>query len=122
MTPTEFSRDTAHGFPVLVVRGRLGTQCVEPFEDELKRLQDDCEDCAIVDLDGCGYITSRGFPLFVLAHKALQERGCHLFVHVNEELRELFRVLHLHTRLRLHDSRTDCVAAARGVRGMVPQV
>lgn len=120
MTPTEYTRETAHGFPVLVVRGRIGTQTVEPLEDAILQLQDDCEDCAIVDLGECSYITSRGFPLFVLAHKALQDRGKHLFMAVNEEVRELFRVLHLHTRLHLYDSRADCVAAARGARGMVP--
>ncbi|MCA9550663.1 MAG: STAS domain-containing protein [Myxococcales bacterium] len=120
MKSTEFARETAYGFPVLVVRGRIGTHQVEPLEDEFERLERDCEDCALVDLVECDYITSRGFPLFVLAHKALQERGKHLFVAVNEEVRELFRVLHLHTRLHMHGSRADCVAAARGVRGMVP--
>jgi anti-anti-sigma factor len=115
---TEFRRDTASGFPVLVVDGRIGTHQVEVLEEELTKLQAECEDCAIVDLSPCSYITSRGFPMFVLAQKAMQAKGFHLFLAVNNEVWELFNVLRLHTRLHLHGSRADCVAAARLARGM----
>lgn len=118
---TQFLRTEESTFPVLVIRGRLATRDVVELETQLLELEKDTEDCALVDLRECAYITSRGFPLFLHAHKALSAEGRHLFLAVSQEVRELFAVLKLHTRLNLHESRADCVAAARGARGMLPR-
>lgn len=117
-TETVYEREEDSGFPVLLVRGRIATRDVEGFEANLYELEADVEDCGIIDLSECAYITSRGFPLFVISQRTLRDQGKHLFLVVCPEVRELFQVLRLTTRLSLHDSREACVNAARAARGM----
>ncbi len=119
-TPTRFTRTTEYGFPLLVIQGRVSTPHIPEFETAIQELELETEDCALIDLTACDYITSRGFPLLLVCQKNMRETKKNLFLAVNEEVREFFQVLHLHTRLALHASVADCVAAARGVRGMVP--
>lgn len=109
----QFDRQEEAGFPLLIVRGRVGTGDVALFEANLLDLQRSARDCALLDLTDCPYLTSRAFPLILQTSKEMRVKGFGLFLSVGPDIRELLEVLRLESRLSVFLSRSDSVAAAR---------
>jgi anti-anti-sigma regulatory factor len=114
----QFKRLEEDGFPVLEVKGRIGSGDVALFEASLLDLGRHTTDGSVLDLVACPYLTSQAFPLILRASKDASTKARSLFVSVGREVQELLRVLRLDRQLALHPSRHEAILAARAFRGL----
>lgn len=117
MLTAEYKFHEERGFPCLVVKGRISANELPKFEAHLGELKGRAEGYAILDLELVPYLTSRGFPTILTLKQDLSALDSHLYVAASKELRELFDVLRLSSRIRLFSRRPDCILAALAQRG-----
>lgn len=108
-----FEHKLVEGFPTVAVTGRLRVADVDTFGSHLQGLTREATKAAIIDLTACPYLPSMGLPPIIQAHEAMTSNHRHIMLAVGQELAEIFAVLKLDTRLRIHTSVAQCVEIAK---------
>ncbi len=89
---------------------KLNAAVSDEIRTELLKLYDVPNSKVIIDLEGVRYIDSTGFGCFLSAMKAARNNYGKLKIcNIEPAVLSIFRTLHLHTVLDLHDDIDSCI-------------
>lgn len=89
---------------------RLNALIAEPVKESLLSYFSKPNTKLVLDLKGIRFIDSSGFGVFLSIMKAANNNyGKFKICNVSEEVKELFRVLQLHSVFEIHDDLSECM-------------
>ena len=91
---------------------RFNALIAEPIKEQLNSLFTKPDTNLVLNLDGISYIDSTGFGVFLSVLKTSSSTYGHFKIcNVNKEVKELFRLLQLHTIFDIQESLDDCLTS-----------
>ena len=99
---------------IIVVRfnnvNRFNALIAEPVKEQLKEYFNKPKTKLILNLDNINFVDSTGFGVFLSIMKTANNNyGFFKICNINDEVMELFKLLHLHNVFEIYNSLEDCV-------------
>ena len=99
---------------IIVVRfnnvNRFNALIAEPVKEQLKEYFNKPKAKLILNLDNINFVDSTGFGVFLSIMKTANNNyGFFKICNINDEVMELFKLLHLHNVFEIYNSLEDCV-------------